>query len=229
MTTERSDPGAELVPDLEAMRAEIGRLRDELDSIRQTAAAAAGPAGSSLIGSPMIAGQYNTVDAPTVLEGIKPMLTFGVINGSQGSGSTGAPVGVYTAVRGVGIIATAYGSAPFPVTSKAVQAYCEQGTAVVADSRDGSALFAHTVNGTSAIVADQGSGNPRSAAIVALGGAGTGLYASGQTASIQLGRSAVPGPPATGDHEAGELVLDANADLYLCKSGGTPGTWKLLG
>jgi hypothetical protein len=32
-----------------------------------------------------------------------------------------------------------------------------------------------------------------------------------------------------GFHNAGELVLDANADLYLCKTSGSPGTWKLLG
>ena len=37
------------------------------------------------------------------------------------------------------------------------------------------------------------------------------------------------GPPTTGFHEAGELSLDANADLYLCKASGTPGTWNLIG
>jgi hypothetical protein len=62
-----------------------------------------------------------------------------------------------------------------------------------------------------------------------LGGSGIGAYASGATAALQLGRSSSAGPPISGPHEAGELVLDAGADLYLCKQSGTPGTWNRIG
>lgn len=185
--------------------------------------------GSSVIGSPVIAGQYNTADAQTILQATRPAITLGLLNAAQGTATTGTPVGLYTAVQGIGMIVTAYGTAPFPATSKAVQAFCEQGVAIFANSVASSAVYAHTTNGTSAIVADQGSSNSRSVAVAALGGSGVGVYASGATAAIQLGRSSVAGPPTTDFHEAGELMLDANADLYLCKASGTPGTWNLIG
>jgi hypothetical protein len=61
------------------------------------------------------------------------------------------------------------------------------------------------------------------------GQAGVGVYASGEHAALQLGRNSLSGAPTAGFHTVGELVLDANADPYLCKASGTPGTWKLLG
>jgi hypothetical protein len=242
MSTEQADPAAHHPPDLDELRAEVERLRAEVETMRQAQSDQAGAGasalagqpgaqltGSSIIGSPVIASQYNTTDAATTLEAVRPTFTLGLINGTQGTSTTGAPVGLYTAVRGIGIIVSAYGTAPFPTTSKAVQAYCELGVAVFADSRDNSAVYAHTTNGISAVVADQGSSNPRSIAVTALGGNGVGVYASGATAAVQLGRSSFAGAPTSGSHEAGELVLDANADLYLCKASGTPGTWNLIG
>ena len=65
--------------------------------------------------------------------------------------------------------------------------------------------------------------------VAALGGAGIGVYASGERAPLRLAPSALPGAPASGFHERGELVLDANGDLYLCKASGTPGTWRMIG
>lgn len=213
--------------ELNSLRAEVDRLRAELEEARPAGAErAAALAGSATIGSPMITGQYNVADAPTMLQCTSPTNTLGLINQTPGPST---PVGLYTLVRGIGMIVSAYGSVPFPAMSKAVQAFCEQGVALFADSRDNSALFAHTTNGASAIVADQGSANPRGTAVVALGGSGIGVYASGATAAIQLGRAATAGPPTTGFHDAGELVLDANADLYLCKASGTPGTWNQIG
>jgi hypothetical protein len=55
-----------------------------------------------------------------------------------------------------------------------------------------------------------------------------GTFAGGR-AQIKLERALTVGPPADGDHGRGELFLDANADLWLCKADGTPGTWKLIG
>lgn len=242
MSAEQADSSAQYPPGLSELRAEVERLRAEVESLRQAQsdqAAAAEPrmagqpaarlAGSVAIGSPVIAGQYNTAEAPTMLEATRPTITLGLLNYAQGTSTTGAPVGLYTLARGIGIIVSAFGTAPFPTTSKAVQAFCEQGVAVFADSRDNTAVYAHTSNGQSAVVADQASANPRSVAVAALGGSGIGVYASGETAPVQLGRSSVAGAPTTGFHEAGELSLDANADLYLCKASGTPGTWNLIG
>jgi hypothetical protein len=240
MSAELTDPAPEPRPGLGELRAEVARLRAEVDDLRnaqpdQVAGSgfadqqAAQLTGSSIIASPIVAGQYNTAEAATILQATTPTITLGLLNQAQGTATTGAPVGLYSLVRGVGAIISAYGTPPYPATSKAVQAFCEQGVAIFADSRDDSAVYAHTTNGNSAIVADQGNANPRGVAVVALGGQGIGVYASGTTAAVQLGKAELAGPPTVGFHEAGELVLDAGADLYLCKASGTPGIWKLIG
>jgi hypothetical protein len=36
------------------------------------------------------------------------------------------------------------------------------------------------------------------------------------------------GPPASGAHLRGELVVDSAGNLYLCTADGTPGTWVRL-
>lgn len=115
-------------------------------------------------------------------------------------------------VRGMGVLAFSQGR-------EALNAYSVEGSGVVAGTNSGSAA---------AVLAENSSGSPGGVAVVALGQSGTGLYASGGQAAIQLGRSALTGPPTSGFHVAGELVLDAGADLYLCKVTGSPGTWKLV-
>jgi hypothetical protein len=66
--------------------------------------------------------------------------------------------------------------------------------------------------------------------VEALGqGYGLGVWAMGGRAPILLAPSAKKGPPASGQHERGELMVDKKGDLYLCKKSGTPGTWKLIG
>ena len=91
-------------------------------------------------------------------------------------------------------------------------------------------MLAATNSSTAAgLLAENDSGAAGGVAVIALGQAGVGVYASGEQAAVQLGRSSLAGAPATGFHNAGELVLDANSDLYLCKASGSPGTWKLLG
>ena len=211
MSAEQADLSAQYPPGVSELRAEVERLRAEVERLRQTQpdqarATEPGPAGqpaaqvigSSLIGSPIIAGQYNTAEAQTMLQATRPGITLGLLNSSQGTSTTGAPIGLYTLVQGIGAIISAYGTPPFPVLSKAVQAFCEQGVAIFADSRNNSAVYAHTTNGQSAVVADQASTNPRSVAVAALGGSGVGVYASGETAAVQLGRSSVAGPPTAG-------------------------------
>jgi hypothetical protein len=125
---------------------------------------------------------------------------------TQGRGTLGV------SLRGTGMLA-------FSRDREALNAYSVDGDGVRAATRSGSAA---------AVLAENGSESPGGFAVICLGQSGTGMYASGAHAAIQLGRSHVSGAPTTGFHTAGELVLDANADLYLCKVTGTPGTWRLV-
>ena len=34
------------------------------------------------------------------------------------------------------------------------------------------------------------------------------------------------GPPTSGFHQRGELLMDANGALFVCKTDGTPGVWR---
>jgi hypothetical protein len=66
--------------------------------------------------------------------------------------------------------------------------------------------------------------------VEALGqGFGIGVWAMGGRAPLFLKPSAKVGPPTTGEHARGELMVDRKGDLYLCKKPGTPGFWKLIG
>jgi hypothetical protein len=251
MSAGNTEGPGEYAPNLAELRVEVERLRAELASLQSDRPAAAGvgqadrdDAGpnafdgaeraaqlaANVSGSSVIAGAFNTSEATTTLECREPTYTLSLLNYTPGTAASGAPVALYAlATQGIGIIVSAEGTPPAPATSKAVQAYCQHGVAIFADSGNGSAMYAHTTNGTSTIVADQGNSSPASSAVTALGGIGVGVYASGARAPLQLGRSSVAGAPTTGTHEAGELVLDANADLYLCKVSGTPGTWNMIG
>jgi hypothetical protein len=66
--------------------------------------------------------------------------------------------------------------------------------------------------------------------VEALGqGYGLGVWAMGGRAPLLLKPTITKGPPTSGLHEKGELMVDRKGDLYLCKKTGTPGTWKLIG
>src|ERR1700752_4654945 len=129
MSTELSETYQQ---ELNGLRAEVERLRSDLDNARQApsgaaarqapAGAAAPPAGSTPIGSPIIAGQYNTAEAATMLQCTTPTITLGLLNQTPGPST---PIGLYSLVRGIGMVVSAYGAVPYPATSKAVQAFCE--------------------------------------------------------------------------------------------------------
>lgn len=48
----------------------------------------------------------------------------------------------------------------------------------------------------------------------------------GATAALRLVPQDVAGAPTTGFHQRGELLMDSNGALFVCKADGTPGTWK---
>ena len=51
---------------------------------------------------------------------------------------------------------------------------------------------------------------------------------NGTASAVRLAPNAGLGAPTTGSHEAGELVIDANGDFFVCTAAGTPGTWRQL-
>ena len=52
-----------------------------------------------------------------------------------------------------------------------------------------------------------------------------GVFEGGK-AQLRLVPGETAGKPKTGQHQKGELYLDRNANLWLCRAGGTPGTWR---
>jgi hypothetical protein len=123
-------------------------------------------------------------------------------------------------------------------TGEGVFGKSEGGTGVLGTSVSGIGVSGTTVSGIGvrglttgggnpiAILAENASGNPEGVAVVALGGAGVGVHASGARAAIRLSPIfGLTGAPTTGFHSMGELMVDAVGDLFLCKKTGTPGTW----
>jgi hypothetical protein len=190
-----------------------------------------GQADSGLFGY-----SYNS-DA-VVGQALPPNGRNGVRGQSHGFGvygeSTGGSVGVYgysatgpgtygfsnDGLGAVGVSINAIGSLAFSQQREAVNAFSVNADGVRASTSSGNAA---------AVFAENASGSASGVGVVGLGQSGIGVYASGAHAAIQLGRTPTAGPPTTDFHVAGEIVLDANADLYLCKATGTPGTWKLIG
>ena len=58
---------------------------------------------------------------------------------------------------------------------------------------------------------------------------GLGARFSGGRAQLELFPASTVGAPTSGNHDRGELFLDNNGDLFLCKQGGTPGKWVKIG
>jgi hypothetical protein len=57
---------------------------------------------------------------------------------------------------------------------------------------------------------------------------GVGGWFAGGRAVFALGLSGTAGPPTTGPHFRGDVVLDVNAVIWVCIANGTPGTFTPL-
>ena len=105
-------------------------------------------------------------------------------------------------------------------------------TVVVATSIQGPGASVQTEQSQIAMVCGNLSGKDSTNTpygLVAYAENGIGINAVGGTAPIQLSIGNTVGAPTSGQHEAGELYLDSNVTLFLCKKSGPPGTWKKLG
>jgi hypothetical protein len=204
-------------------------------------------------GDPLILGQVNSSTSATVLESdgfgtVSPVALSvnGVANAGGVQGTSSQGIGVQgTSQSGTGVLGesdSGVGTQGRANTGTGIVGSSDQGVGVEAGSVGREAISAISAAGDGiramtqsifdAAVFAQNTGTlPGFGAtgVMALGGVGVGVYASGQQAALQLERAAFVGSPTSGTHEAGELVLDANANLYLCKVTGTPGTWKRIG
>jgi hypothetical protein len=151
--------------------------------------------------------------------------------GVFGSGGTTSGFGVHGvggAPNGVGVAGAGLG------TGSGIE--CQGGTSA------GLGIFAR--GGTGGGTGVYGWGNTVGAGVTGEGGAasgtgveayggapnGVGLYATtfGTGAQLLLQPKASAGPPASAAHAKGEVVLDANAVVWVCTAAGTPGTWERL-
>ena len=84
-------------------------------------------------------------------------------------------------------------------------------------------IFPHGVSGVSVVANGYGT--------VGLGGGqATGVLARGSTrANLELFSEGASGPGRAGTHNRGELVNDANGDVWLCVTAGDPGGWRKVG
>jgi hypothetical protein len=198
--------------------AEMEQLRAKLADIRTAAGAPKAPAD----GTPILGGEQNVFSNFTSIE--SPFdYTLEIYNTSS-SNTDAYALTANSSNAGGGILSTADNN----------------GTGVYAFSRTGDGLFAQSIQGPGAVVTTQqgpialygwsaASADPTPYGIVGFAENGVGILAVGGTAPIRLQVATTAGAPTSGNHVEGELFLDSNVTLFLCKQSGTPGIWKELG
>ena len=154
--------------------------------------------------------------------------SYGKLNGVMGASDNSSASGVYGENRGKGF---GVAGRTLGVGRRALDPgagvwgdHATAGEGVRGTSVTGIGVLGRT-SGSVAVLAENLSGRANTTAVTALGGSGVGLRASGTRAAIRLDPAVTQGAPTTGAHEMGELMVDSNGDLFLCKASGTPGTW----
>jgi hypothetical protein len=165
----------------------------------------------------------------TSRDGATPAVTATGIGGASG---------LYASSEGDAIFAESHsGTAIFAssLDGEGIITESSRGPAVRATSKDGEGVLASSTNGT-ALSAWSTSAHSDSRAVQAysLGGTavsgasanGYGGQFSGGQAPLRLMPAQFSGPPMTGMHARGELLVDCEGRLFLCVADGTPGTWR---
>ena len=137
--------------------------------------------------------------------GVQATGAYAGVNGDTDSSSGVGVSGVGRTDGGIGVAGGSVGERGIGVS-----AACELGVGVLAQTGTFSPF-----NG------------PSHVAMVALCGDDTGLAASlaGGRAPLRLVPLETAGAPTTGEHDAGEILVDADGVLFYCRTAGTPGTW----
>lgn len=136
--------------------------------------------------------------------------------------NTGTGVAGYS-FNGVGILGRANDNASAGVQGD----HTAGGPGILGTSAQGIGVSGRASGGTEpvGVLGENASDNREGVGVVALGGAGIGVHASGARAAIVLNPQSTKGAPTTGSHSMGEMLVDSQGDLFLCKASGTPGTW----
>jgi hypothetical protein len=179
---------------------------------------------------------------------------IGVHGTGVGTGTSSVEVigvlGDSTAGVGVKGIATGQqGVLGFSDTAEGVQGSSGSGTGVSGDSRSGvgvrgsssgddgivgttsanqkSGVFGENTDTTQVTFGVSGrSQSPLGAGVSGFSEVGYGGYFRGTRAPLRLQPATTVGPPKSGNHQAGEFFVDANGDLFYCRSGEPPsGEW----
>jgi hypothetical protein len=58
---------------------------------------------------------------------------------------------------------------------------------------------------------------------------GYSLFAAGTNPRIGINASSYPSAPTTGTFNTGDIIKNPSGNLWLCVTGGTPGTWRRIG
>jgi hypothetical protein len=155
--------------------------------------------------------------------------SYGKLNGVMGLSANPDASGVYGENNGAGfgVAGRSSGRVRLKIGAGVWGDHTSSGQGVLGTSVTGIGVQGRT-SGSVAILAENLSGRGDTTAVTAQGGAGVGLLASGNRAAVRLSPAAIAGAPTTGAHEMGELMVDSNGTLFLCKVSGTPGTWVLV-
>ncbi|MCU1455069.1 MAG: hypothetical protein JWN46_3215 [Acidimicrobiales bacterium] len=147
----------------------------------------------------------------------------GLFTGTPAIGAYADRKNFFTAIQGVGT-GSAVGVSGSSVTASGVQGTSVSGAGVIGTSSSGFGIVGDSASG-SAVVAFSTSGT----GVVALSGGTAVECASPRTQISLVPRDYIGAPAADGfDHVRGDLVEDSVGNLWLCTTGGKPGTWRKL-
>ncbi len=200
----------------------------------------------------------NTSTTPGVPNGTGLTVDATASNGAYGINILASPVSIGMNVTGgsegisvegfnYGLIAESASGRAIAGFSNNIAVYGEGQYGVFAHGRSTSGVGLHAdsdnANAIEAVVTQSSQ-----VAVLAEGGAGTGLKATsnsgaalkcqstsnyggdfaGGRAPIVLRAAATAGAPTSGSHITGELFVDSAGKLFFCVAAGTPGTWKQI-
>lgn len=185
-------------------------------------------------GDPVLLGDYNSASNSTLVNALNDDSVMYFLNNGEGAGIRSLSTGG----DGVVAIASATNKAAVRATTTGV-ATSVFGSATGGYGVDGSSGTNHGVVGRASAAgraAVRGIGSSSAAGVQGTASTGPGIDGSsagsvggsfsGATAAVRLVPQRTTGPPTSGFHQRGELLVDATGALLFCKTDGTPGTWK---
>ena len=97
-------------------------------------------------------------------------------------------------------------------------------TGVAASSERNVAVDAYST----AVIAMRGHSNGSGDGLEGISASGVSGFFAGGAAALHLVPALTAGPPGTGSHLRGDLLMDRTGTLWICTAAGTPGTWDKI-